>query len=50
MFTCIKISKDSSTKCYQNNKDQLQKKACERNWGLSKEGKEKKTTIMSWAI
>ena len=36
------MSKDSSTKYYQNNKERLQKKAPERYQSLSKEKKEKK--------
>ena len=38
----IKISKDLSSKYYQDNKERLQKKVCERYQTLSKEGKEKK--------
>ena len=36
------MSKNSSTKYYQENKERLQKKACEICQGLSKEEKEKK--------
>ena len=36
------MSKDSSAKYYQNNKERLQKKACERYQSLSKGGKGKK--------
>ena len=36
------MSKDSSAKYYQNNKDRLQKKADERYQSLSKEEKEEK--------
>ena len=39
-FRCIKLSKDSSAKYYQNNKERLQKKARERDQILSKEEKE----------
>ena len=39
---CIKISKNLSAKCYQENKERLQKKARERYQNLSKEEKEKK--------
>ena len=38
------MSKDSSAKCYQNNKERLQKKSCERYQSFSKE---KKPTIWS---
>ena len=38
-FTYIEISKDSSAKYYQNNKERLQKKACERYQSLTKEKK-----------
>ena len=36
------MSKDSSAKYYQNKKERLHKKACERYQSLSKEEKEKK--------
>ena len=36
-FARIKISKDSLAKHYQNNKDRLQKKACERYQSFSEE-------------
>ena len=36
------MSKDSSAKYYQNNKERLPKKACERYQSLSKEEEEKK--------
>ena len=36
------MSKYSSAKYYQNNKERLQKKACERYQSLSKEEEEKK--------
>ena len=36
------MSKDSSAKYYQNNKERLQKKVCERYPSFSKEEKEKK--------
>ena len=36
------MSKDSLAKDYQDNKERLQKKACERYQSLSKEEKEKK--------
>ena len=39
------MSKDSSAKYYQNNKERLQKKAHKRCQSLSKEEKEKKATI-----
>ena len=35
--TNIKLSKESSAKCYQNNKERLQKKACERYQSPSKD-------------
>ena len=38
---CIKMSKILSAKYYQENKDRLQKKACERYQNLSKEEEEK---------
>ena len=44
-FTHIKTSKDSSVKFYQNNKERLQRKACERYQSLSKEEKEKRAAI-----
>ena len=37
--------KTLSAKYYQENKERLQKKACERSQNLSKEKKEKKTAI-----
>ena len=41
-FSCIwKISKDSSAKYYQDNKERVQKKAWERYQSFSKEEKEK---------
>ena len=43
------MSKDSSAKYYQNNKERLQKKVCERYPSFSKEEK-KKATIRSWRI
>ena len=39
------MSKDSSAKYYQNNKERIQKKAYERYQSLSTEEKEKKATI-----
>ena len=42
IFTYIKISKKSSAKYYQHNKERIQKKACERYQSLFKEEKEKK--------
>ena len=39
------MSKDSSVKFYQNNKERLQRKACERYQSLSKEEKEKRAAI-----
>ena len=39
------MSKDSSPKYYQENKDRLQTKACERYQNLSKEVKEKNQAI-----
>ena len=41
------MSKDSSAKYYQNNKERLQKKSSERYQSLSKEEREKKATIWS---
>ena len=41
-FTYVKLSKDSSAKHYQNNKERLQGKAREKYQSLSKEEKEKK--------
>ena len=38
----MKMSKDSSAKYYQNKKERLQKKACERYQNFSKVEKEKK--------
>ena len=49
-FTHIKMSKDSSVKFYQNNKERLQRKACERYQSLSKEEKEKRAAIWLWTI
>ena len=43
--TYIKMSKDSSAKCYQNNKERQQKKAHEKYQGLSKEEKEKRDNM-----
>ena len=40
------MSKDSSAKYYQNNKERLQKKSCERYQSLSKEEKEKRSHNM----
>ena len=40
-FTYLKMSKDSSAKYYENNKERLQKKARERCQSLSKGKKEK---------
>ena len=45
-FTYIEISKDSSTKYYQNNKERLQKRTRERYQTLCKEKKRKKTDNM----
>ena len=42
IFIYIKISKTFSCKCYQENKERLQKKACKRYQNLSKEETEKK--------
>ena len=36
------MSKDSSAKYYENNKERLEKEACERYWSLSKKEQEKK--------
>ena len=36
------MSKNSSSKYYQDNKERLQRKACEKYQNLSKEEKEKK--------
>ena len=41
-FTYIKMSKNSSAKYYQENKERLQKKICERYQSLSKKEKGKK--------
>ena len=41
------MSKNVSAKYYQENKERLQKKACQRYQNLSKKGKEKKATIWS---
>ena len=41
-FTYIKMSKNSSTKYYQDNKERLQKKTSQRYQNLSKKLKEKK--------
>ena len=46
IFIYIKMSKDSSAKYYQNNKERLQKKSCERYQSLSKEEKEKRSHNM----
>ena len=43
----MKMFKNSSAKCYQDNKERLQKMSRERYHSLSKEQKEKKTTIWS---
>ena len=40
------MSKNSSPIYYQNNKERLQKKVCERYESTSKEEKEKKSNIM----
>ena len=39
------MSKDLSAKYYQNDKEIIQKKSCERYQSLSKENKRKKATI-----
>ena len=45
-FTYIKITKDTSAKYYQNNKERLQKKLEKDTWeSLSNKEKEKKSTI-----
>ena len=49
-FIYIKISKNLLAKCYQENKERLQKKARERNHNLSKEEKEKASAIWSWIL
>ena len=41
-FKYIKMSKDSSAKYYQNDKERFQKKACERYQSFSDKEKEKK--------
>ena len=46
-FTFIRMSKNSSAKYYQDNKETLQRKARERYQSLSKEEKEKKAIIWS---
>ena len=45
MKIMTKMFKDLSAKCYQNDKERLQKKAREKYRSLSKEKKEKKVTI-----
>ena len=45
-FTYIKLSKYSSAKYYQDNKERLQRKARERYQSLSKEKKRKKSYNM----
>ena len=42
LFKCTKMSKNSSGKFYQQNKERLHKKACETCQSISKEEKEKK--------
>ena len=44
------MSKNSSAKYYQNNKEKLQKKSCERYQSFSEEEKEKKAPILSQKI
>ena len=44
------MSKNFSAKYYQENKERLQKKACERYQNHSKEKKEKKATIWSYNV
>ena len=46
----MKKSINLLAKYYQENKERLQKKPCERYQNLSKEEKEKKGTIWSWKI
>ena len=41
LFICLNMSKTLSGKCYQENKERLQKAAHERYQNLSKEEKEK---------
>ena len=48
-FTYIKMSKDSSAKFYQINKERLQKKLA-RNIGVFLKKKKKKVTIWLWTI
>ena len=42
IFAYIKMSKNSSAKCYENNKERLQRKTRERYQSLSKEKNKKK--------
>ena len=44
-FTYMKMSKDSSTSYYQNNKEKLQKRSREKYRSLHEEEKEKNATI-----
>ena len=44
-FPCTEMSKDSSVKYYQNNKERLQKKFREKYQSLFEQEKEKKRTI-----
>ena len=45
IFAYIKMSKNSSAKCYENNKEILQRKTRERYQSLSKEKNKKKASI-----
>ena len=47
-FAYIKMSKDSSAKYYQNNKEKLQKKADERYQSLSKEETKMEQYVHEW--
>ena len=48
LFIYIKTSKNLTAKCYQQNKERPQKKACERYQNLSKD--EKNAMILSWTL
>ena len=49
-FIYIEMSKNSSSKYYQDNKERLQKRNSRRCQSLSIKENEKKSTISSWAI
>ena len=48
LFIYIKTSKNLTAKCYQQNKERPQKKACERYQNLSKD--KKNAMILSWTL